>query len=1612
MGFHEWQQGDYQGANEVGIISRIRRLTRALYFLPPLVLILGSFLPSETVVADWQPSDGHKMHYPQLPDEEGWDVNATQPNILADDWRCSQTGVITDIHFWGSWRDMNGDGVGDVGQIRHFVISIHEDIPAGQDPLVPWSHPGLTLREWEISQFGVVSIDPPSLEAWFDPATGTVVPNDHRAYFQYNMTNLDTIVPNPFTQIEGTIYWLNISAVLVDPLGTQWGWKSSRDHFNDDAVWALWGALNWTEMYEPPRFNRFDARMGPANQLLGGGGTNFFGNGWYEYPQSGWWNIWFYDNPFTFDHSKDIQLSFDVEVIDPANFVEIAVNWSTPEWSFEGNPPGMPRQPPIPPVDETLYIGRQPFVAGPLPVGIQHFDIPFQLPNFNPEWVSIDIRGENFSITNGQINHVCVGTSLDLAFVITGGCKCDADVNGDGILNIADFVQFISCFGAPPIGFCASSDINCDGAIDMQDFIAIHCQWYGRPPNYCCAPIVGACCLPSQACRQLTAADCALQSGTYYGDGSACGNGQTLDPEACCYPDGSCAMADPFCCEQAGGTAQGQGTVCTQTEACCLPGGICRDVDPLCCDDLGGVSQGAGTDCTIPGICLTLCPVPSDQTWCQSLQTRDCQNPTAVDSCLPRVVIFPGPTSGPIIELCDCLSPSDCGAVDIRPSGPNFVVSCPGPCPPGLDCQLHYNGTPTGRQSTTSDLIPPNTTVTCACAAVPPEACCLPDGTCVNTTPANCQSQGGQSQGPGTQCSQPQACCLPGGVCRNVDPLCCDDLGGTPQGPGTVCTANIACCLPNGQCADVDPLCCDDIGGSPSPTGASACAGDLNGNGVDDACEVIIVQACCLPNGTCTEVEYNRCVALGGDPQGPNTVCDLRVCRPIKWAQPPTYGPNLIAPPPCFRGWDEPSSFVTGPIVADDWACETNQPVTDIHWWGSYRGWTTQSPPPIGPGFPDTFHIGIWTDVPVNVDRPFSHPGTMIREWFVPRAELNERYFGCDTYPGQPQDTCFRYDFEIPPGQWFHQAPAPNATIYWIAISAMYPAFCACDGDVDGDGQVDLADVTRVVQCMQGQPVDCTKADANCDGSINQGDADAAVCLFQGGTPEQCCPGAGVAPEFPWGWKTREHFFNDDGVRILVPPAPGIGADFLDGVPIETADGKSWDLAFVLTTRAKAGLKWEQWPSQNLPGLHAHDGIRLADNWECRGGRVTDLHWWGNYERDPFGQEIRGGGIQCINLSIHRNRPVLPWCLPEEPADWGVCALFDPLNERDTGLTNNEGSKIYLYDFYLPDGFAQTIGEVYWLDIEAQSNNPQDPALWRWQENKRDSVPRICPAAQRSMPPPPFVWSSIEWPPIPPDPPRYSEMAFRVTSRPYPPDSDPTGVDKTRFISFAPGNPGEQTALMVRLTSLHHPNPPYTGGAAADFTAFEGEVLWVGPPAQYIESASSGVQFWASKLQCAPHYQDWSTVGLLHVTGEAIVPSSQYDVQAVALACQNEEIGCADASTLLGIRTTRWGDVAAPFNPPDPSVQPAFSDIGALVDKFKSVPGAPIKARALLMGVDARGDINITPDVGFTHIAGCVDGFKGLPYPHKPGKCGGAGGACASDADCTGGNSPPCTLCP
>lgn len=245
--------------------------------------------------------------------------------------------------------------------------------------------------------------------------------------------------------------------------------------------------------------------------------------------------------------------------------------------------------------------------------------------------------------------------------------------------------------------------------------------------------------------------------------------------------------------------------------------------------------------------------------------------------------------------------------------------------------------------------------------------------------------------------------------------------------------------------------------------------------------------------------------------------------------------------------------------------------------------------------------------------------------------------------------------------------------------------------------------------------------------------------------------------------------------------------------------------------------------------------------------------------------------------------------------------------------------------------------------------------------------------------------------------------------------------DKVRFLSFTPpSNSQGETALRIRLMSLHHVNPPYTGQPTVVYTAFEGQAVYVGPPNNFVQSAASGTPFKSAETMTTPYFQDWNTVGLLHVRGSAIVPSSDYMIEHLSSAC-NGNIGSAacqsggtSVSTGVAARTTRWGDVETPYNPPSPTTQPDLADVGAMVNKFRGAPGAPDKARVIIQSNNGFGSITnaaMGVDFGFSHIAACVDGFRGQAYPAKMGRCSGTGTvACTSASDCTGGNTPPCIL--
>jgi hypothetical protein len=201
-----------------------------------LALLMAALALTTTAArADWDPVDGHKMHFPQLPEAQGWSVNVHEPVILADDWQCSATGPVSDIHFWFSSRRPTFS-------LTDVYVRIRANDGAGA-----FDKPGALLWSADFS-------DPPVREDygagpqnWYGPAGPETVVADHSDFHQVNLTD----IADPFTQQLGEVYWLELSVFGTGTMGpAEFGWKTSADHFQSTAVWKELGG-DWGQLLDP-----------------------------------------------------------------------------------------------------------------------------------------------------------------------------------------------------------------------------------------------------------------------------------------------------------------------------------------------------------------------------------------------------------------------------------------------------------------------------------------------------------------------------------------------------------------------------------------------------------------------------------------------------------------------------------------------------------------------------------------------------------------------------------------------------------------------------------------------------------------------------------------------------------------------------------------------------------------------------------------------------------------------------------------------------------------------------------------------------------------------------------------------------------------------------------------------------------------------------------------------------------------------------------------------------------------------------------------------------------------------------------------------------------------
>ena len=213
--------------------------------------------------------------FKQPPDEgpNGIDIHCDRKDqvqrTLADDFVCFETGPITDVHLWGSWKGepaMKGD-------VNSIHLSIHSDIPSWQYPYGgDWSIPGPVLwqRDIQVGDFKETLYKTMTYyEGWWDASLGyegAYIPNGDRQIWQY-----DIVIPPSEAFIQQgepnkpVIYWLDVYVQLKSTTpNAQFGWKTSTGHFNDAAVYLDPQDGHWKPIRYPDQHPLYDKNVDMA----------------------------------------------------------------------------------------------------------------------------------------------------------------------------------------------------------------------------------------------------------------------------------------------------------------------------------------------------------------------------------------------------------------------------------------------------------------------------------------------------------------------------------------------------------------------------------------------------------------------------------------------------------------------------------------------------------------------------------------------------------------------------------------------------------------------------------------------------------------------------------------------------------------------------------------------------------------------------------------------------------------------------------------------------------------------------------------------------------------------------------------------------------------------------------------------------------------------------------------------------------------------------------------------------------------------------------------------------------------------------------------------------
>jgi len=99
----------------------------------------------------------------------------------------------------------------------------------------------------------------------------------------------------------------------------------------------------------------FTVEIDEGGQVIDGDGTGFEWGSWYYYPNTDWWNQWFYNG-------YEVRVYLTIRVLDPqvgtGSNVTVALNWTSEEWPLDQDAPPLPATVWTPSLEDR-YIKRQ-----------------------------------------------------------------------------------------------------------------------------------------------------------------------------------------------------------------------------------------------------------------------------------------------------------------------------------------------------------------------------------------------------------------------------------------------------------------------------------------------------------------------------------------------------------------------------------------------------------------------------------------------------------------------------------------------------------------------------------------------------------------------------------------------------------------------------------------------------------------------------------------------------------------------------------------------------------------------------------------------------------------------------------------------------------------------------------------------------------------------------------------------------------------------------------------------------------------------------------------------------------------------------------------------------